>query len=130
MKPLPGAALLEYDQRFAVLSPRQFVPYDLDEPDDFPEALKEIFDVAVVDPPFLNEITNRKLSQTLRQILNPKGKLVVITSTSVEDVLYKLYDTTPLGPLRKTSIDVEHGRLANDFACWGSWEGAEALGKD
>jgi len=45
------------DQRFAVLAPEQYVPYDLDEPDNFPVQLKESFDLAVVDPPFLNEVS-------------------------------------------------------------------------
>jgi len=57
MKRLENAKLLEFDQRFAVLSPKQFVPYDLDEPDDFPESLKESFEIVVVDPPFLNEVS-------------------------------------------------------------------------
>ena len=55
-KRLDNAMLLEYDQRFAVLSPKQFVPYDLDEPDIFPESLKGSIEIAVVDPPFLNEV--------------------------------------------------------------------------
>ena len=55
-KRLDNAMLLEYDQRFAVLSPKQFVPYDLDEPDVFPESLKGSVEIAVVDPPFLNEV--------------------------------------------------------------------------
>lgn len=36
----------------------------------------------------------------------------------------------PLGPLRETALSVEHGRLANDFSCWGSWDGAERFGED
>ncbi|KAF8972508.1 putative N6-adenine methyltransferase-domain-containing protein [Flammula alnicola] len=130
-KRLEGARLLEYDQRFAVLSPKQFIPYDIDEPEDVPESLKGAVEIAVADPPFLNEVTNTKLRQTLRQILHPtKGKLILLTSTSVEDIIQKLYDSPPVGPLRRTSIDIEHGRLANDFACWGSWEGAEDLGRE
>ena len=77
------------------------------------------------------QITNTKLEKTLRQILNPNnGKFLIITSTSVEDALHKIYDRPPLGPLRKTMIDVEHRQLANDFACWGSWEEAKDLGRD
>ncbi|KAF5338225.1 hypothetical protein D9758_012860 [Tetrapyrgos nigripes] len=129
--PQKNTYLLEFDQRFSVLAPKLFIPYDLDEPDDFPNTLREKVDLAVVDPPFLNEITNQKLSQTLRQILHPtRGKLLVITSTSVEPVLFKVYSDAPLGPLRKTALNVEHGQLANDFASWGSWEGAEKFGAE
>ncbi|KAL0578838.1 Protein-lysine N-methyltransferase efm5 [Marasmius crinis-equi] len=123
------AHLLEFDSRFSVLDPKRFVHYNLDEPDVFPEGLRGKVDIAVVDPPFLNEVTNRKLATTLRQILNPEqGKLIVITSTSVEDVLRQTYSEHPLGPLRRTVVEVEHGQLANDFACWGSWDGAEVFG--
>lgn len=56
MKRIDNAKLLEYDQRFAVLSPKQYIPFDLDEPDDFPESLRGSVELAVVDPPFLNEV--------------------------------------------------------------------------
>ncbi|KAF8060845.1 putative N6-adenine methyltransferase-domain-containing protein [Lyophyllum atratum] len=127
--PLEGARLLEFDQRFNILAPSKVIRYDLDEPDVFPENLRGAFDVVVVDPPFLNEATNKKLIQTIRQIIHPKhGKLILITSTSIEDILHRLYDNPPIGPLRLTSLDPEHGGLANEFACWGTWEGAEDLG--
>jgi hypothetical protein len=148
-KRLENTMLLEYDQRFAVLSPKQFIPYDLDEPDIFPESLRGSVELAVVDPPFLNEVnhtciflerlanfffakvTNRKVVQTLRQILHPtKGKLFLITSTSIEDILYKLYDSPPLGPLKRTTMKIEHDKLVNDFALWGSWDGAKTLCMD
>lgn len=57
MKQLENAILLEYDPRFAVLSPKQFIPYDLDEPDIFPKSLEGSVELAVVDPPFLNEVS-------------------------------------------------------------------------
>lgn len=77
------------------------------------------------------QVTNRKVIQTLRQILHPtRGKVLLLTSTSIEPTLHKLYAEAPLGPLRKTALTVEHGKLANDFACWGSWDGAEDFGKN
>jgi len=67
----------------------------------------------------------------LKAILHPKnGKLLLITSTSIESTLHDLYAEAPLGPLRQTALTVEHGQLANDFACWGSWSGAEEVGKE
>ena len=65
MKRLDNAMLLEYDQRFAVLSPKQFIAYDLDEPDIFPESLKGSVELAVVDPPFLNEVNHTTQSKNL-----------------------------------------------------------------
>lgn len=74
--------------------------------------------------------TNTNIVKTLRQIMRPSGKMLLLTSTSVTPILEKLYDSAPLGPLRMTKIKVEHGQLRNDFACWGSWEGAEELGAE
>ncbi|KAJ6474469.1 putative N6-adenine methyltransferase-domain-containing protein [Mycena vitilis] len=126
--PLKNARLLEVDGRFAVLTPRHYVPYDMEEPTTLPAYLKDSVDIAVLDPPFLNEYTNANIVKTLRQIMRPSGKLIVITSTSVSDILDKVYDSPPLGPLRKTGIEVQFGQLRNDFACWASWEGSETLG--
>ncbi|KAJ7088215.1 putative N6-adenine methyltransferase-domain-containing protein [Mycena crocata] len=128
IRPRKNARLLEFDGRFSVLAPRQYVPYDMEEPTALPAHLSGSVDIAIVDPPFLNEYTNTNVVKTLRQIMRPTGKLLVITSTSVTPVLEKLYDAAPLGPLRMTQIEVVHGQLRNDFACWGSWEGAEELG--
>ena len=50
------AHLLEFDSRFSVLDPKRFIHYDLDEPYVLPEGLTGTVDIAVVDPPFLNEV--------------------------------------------------------------------------
>ena len=47
---------MEYDRRFELVAGRRFIRYDLDEPDAFPEELRGSLEVAVVDPPFLNEV--------------------------------------------------------------------------
>ncbi|KAJ6620152.1 putative N6-adenine methyltransferase-domain-containing protein [Mycena sp. CBHHK59/15] len=131
IRPLKNARLLEIDGRFAVLSPGHYVPYDMEDPTALPAYLNESVDIAVLDPPFLNEHTNTNIVETLRQIMHPsQGKLIVLTSTSVESILERLYDTAPLGPLRRTGIEVGHGQLRNDFGCWASFEGLEELGND
>lgn len=61
--PLKGAKLLEVDQRFNALAPNQFIPYDIDDPDIFPESLRGKVDIAVVDPPFLNEVRSSSASR-------------------------------------------------------------------
>lgn len=52
--------LLEYDQRFAVAAASSggghFVHYDLEE-DNIPDTIKETVELAIVDPPFLNEVS-------------------------------------------------------------------------
>ena len=119
--------------------------YDLNEPDNLPTDLLGSVDLAVVDPPFLNEVrartrelptlspkvacqvTNRLLAQSLRTLLKPKGRLVLITSPSVES-LPRIYDQAPLGPLRRSPLTVQHAGLRNDFVCWTSWAGGERFG--
>ena len=128
--PLPGARLLEYDQRFSFLAPSQFIPYDINHPDKVPEQLIHSFDIIVADPPFLNLETNEKLAVTVDKVLKPDGKLMMITSPSVEEVLEKVFAVPPVGPLKRTRLEVKHGQLANACACWGSWDGAEDFGSE
>ncbi|POY74161.1 hypothetical protein BMF94_2735 [Rhodotorula taiwanensis] len=122
--PLRDAWLWEYDTRFKLVAGDKFVHYNLEEPEAYPEELRGTVDIAIADPPFLNEVTNRYFATTLRSLLKPNGKLLLLTSTSVSSVLPKVYTEAPVGPLRRTTVEVEHagGRLQNDFACWASWE--------
>ena len=123
--PLPGARLLEVDQRFGILAPSQYIVYDIHHPERVPEQLINSFDIIVADPPFLNLDTNEKLVKTVNKIIKPDGKFLILTSPSVEDVLEKVYAAPPVGPLKRTPLVPKHGQLANAFACWGSWDGAE-----
>ncbi|TFK28367.1 hypothetical protein FA15DRAFT_58970 [Coprinopsis marcescibilis] len=131
--PLRNAKLFEYDERFAVLAPKQFVFYDLDDLEGtLGDTWKEHFDFVMADPPFINEVTNIKLANAVSKILRPGGKFLLQTSVHMEDtgVLQKVYGTKPpLGPLVRTAFEVEHKQLANEFASWGNWEGADLFGK-
>jgi hypothetical protein len=53
--------LLEYDRRFAVASASSggghFIHYDLEQ-DNIPDTIKGTVELAIVDPPFLNEVSN------------------------------------------------------------------------
>ncbi|GAA5866073.1 hypothetical protein JCM8547_000586 [Rhodosporidiobolus lusitaniae] len=120
--PLKDVWLFEYDSRFRLFAGDKFVHYDLEEPERFPEELRGTVDIAIADPPFLNEVTNRYFATTLRSLLKPSGKLLLLTSTSVE-ARPRVYDSAPIGPLHETTMEVEHagGRLQNDFRCWASW---------
>lgn len=99
------------------------------EADNIPDTIKGTVELAVVDPPYLNEVTNRHLARGLKELLHPtKGKLILITSTSVT-CLSEVYGSVPqLGPLRLTQLQPEHTGLRNDFACWATWEGGEDFG--
>ncbi|TRM62433.1 putative N6-adenine methyltransferase-domain-containing protein [Schizophyllum amplum] len=128
----PGARLLEVDPRFDLLARSQFVRYDLYAPEKLPEDLRGTVGFAVVDPPFLNEDTNAKVIEALKLLLAPNAKLLILTGTSTEPILERLYNAPPLGPLVRTALEVKHegGRLSNDFGCWGSWPESKDLGRD
>lgn len=83
-KRLDNVMLLEYDQRFAVLSPKQFVPYDVDEPDIFPKSLKGSVELAVVDPPFLNEVNHTSFFLELGLIFWPRSPIARLFERSVK----------------------------------------------
>ncbi|GAA5953445.1 hypothetical protein JCM21900_005666 [Sporobolomyces salmonicolor] len=119
--PLPDVWLLEYDGRFGLVGQEKFVHYDLEEPDKIPQSLRGTVDIAIADPPFLNEITNRHLSSALKHLLKPSGKLILLTSTSVES-RPQIYASPPIGPLHETTLRVEHaGGIRNEFRVWTSW---------
>ncbi|GAA5933445.1 hypothetical protein JCM3775_000696 [Rhodotorula graminis] len=123
--PLSHVYLFEYDARFGLVAGDKFVKYDLEEPDVFPQELRGKIDIAIADPPFLNETTNRYFAQTLNSLLDPtSGKLVLLTSTSTRAFLPSVYTSPPAGPLYRTSFAVEHAgsRLQNEFGVWTSWE--------
>jgi len=129
--PLERTLLFEYDDRFEVLAGNKFVRYDLNEPDAVPEKYKGTVDLAVVDPPYLRTATNENIAKTLSLLLNPNSSRLVIITSSTVPLLAETYASLPtLGPLRRVpQIEVEHeSGLANDFACWGSWDGAEEWG--
>ncbi|KAG8875279.1 hypothetical protein FRB97_005256 [Tulasnella sp. 331] len=80
--------LFEYDERFKTFAGAQYSYYDLHKPlDGLPEDLLGQVDVAVVDPPYLTRETNELVSQTLKALMRKGGKLILLTSQSVEHVL-------------------------------------------
>ena len=118
-----GARLLEYDHRFETFAGSTYIHYNLHEPEEnLPEELLGKVDVAVCDPPFLNAVTNECIVKTLRQLLRPNGRVVLLTSTSVAHLLPEIYDAPPVGPLYETQIKVEHaGGISNAFGLWTNW---------
>lgn len=56
LHPQSNTLLLEYDARFDVLPGSGFVKWDLFDPDRLPESARGTVELAVVDPPYLNEV--------------------------------------------------------------------------
>ncbi|KAK7008092.1 hypothetical protein R3P38DRAFT_3027363 [Favolaschia claudopus] len=102
----------------------------LEEPTSLPAHLAEAVDIAVVDPPFLNEYTNTNVVKTLRQIMKPSAKTYRSNLDIGLGCSRKVVQFPSTRSVTPTKIEVLHGQLRNDFGCWASWEGSEELGAE
>ena len=108
----PGCVLtlLEYDQRFECHS--DFVFYDYNKPLKLPDSLQaNLFDVVVVDPPFLSEECLTKAAMTTKHLA--KDKIILCTGAVMEDVAKQVLDVTPCNFVPKHA-----NNLANEFRCY------------
>lgn len=74
--PLPDAWLWEYDTRFKLVAGDKFVHYNLEEPEQYPEELRGTVDIAIADPPFLNEVSPGSLFSLGAQVLTRRRNLI------------------------------------------------------
>lgn len=139
--------LFEYDQRFASIaknkdgSGTQFFKYDLNFPEKVLESLKGKVDLVVIDPPFLNEVTNELIGKSVKLLLKPPvattgeengGKVLLITGVSIGDQASKYYqdEKDPSTLMKRTKLEVEHeSGLANPFGAWANFDDAENWGE-
>ncbi|XP_033230031.1 EEF1A lysine methyltransferase 1 isoform X2 [Belonocnema kinseyi] len=68
--------LFEYDQRFRAFG-SDYVPYDYNDPLNFPHKLIESYDLVIADPPFLSEECLTKTASTIKSLT--KGKILICT---------------------------------------------------
>ncbi|CAI4224707.1 unnamed protein product [Auanema sp. JU1783] len=105
--------VFEFDDRFRLKYPDEFVFYDYKQPATFPPELKEYFDVVVVDPPFLSDECLVKTAQTVRLLSRPDTKIILCTGSIMEEQALKLMGA------KRTSFNPQHEKnLANEFACY------------
>ena len=106
-----NVALFEFDKRFSIFEDA-FNFYDLNKPLDIDKIHNKKYDIIVADPPFLNEETIHKVSETMRLISNENGIKIFITGIQVEDSIIKEFPE-----LKLTNIKIEHDkkRLQNPF---------------
>ena len=80
---------------------------------------------------FLNAQTNERIATTLRLILRPDARFVLLTSVSVADALPSVYASPPVGPLhRAPGLHVEHaGGIQNAFGAWTNWVAGDDFGR-
>lgn len=103
--PLRESRLLEFDRRFALLASKHFVHYDLDEPDKLPAELLGSVDIAIVDPPFLNEVRRGENSY-------PDPALTLLRATDHEPQPRK--DALAHPPPHQRSTPPHHQQLRYD----------------
>ena len=106
-----NVALFEFDERFSIFKDA-FNFYDLNKPLDIDKIHNKKYDIIVADPPFLNEETIHKVSETMRLISNENGIKIFITGIQVENSIIKEFPE-----LKLTNIKIEHDkkRLQNPF---------------
>lgn len=122
--------LFEYDKRFAYYKHEvrflrfffqkpythlvfsiQFVFYDANDPESVPN---ELFDVLIIDPPFLSEEIFTKVAKTISIIAAPGCKLIFCTGAVMEDTIRKLWENSN-NPIYQSEFIPQHPRLQNDF---------------
>ena len=106
-----NVALFEFDKRFSIFGDA-FNFYDLNKPLDIDNIHHNKYDIVVADPPFLNEETIHKVSESMRLVSNENGLKIFITGIQVEDSIIKEFPE-----LKLTNIKIEHDkkRLQNPF---------------
>ena len=106
-----NVALFEFDKRFSIFGD-DFNFYDLNKPLEIDKIHHKKYDIIVTDPPFLNDETIHKISETMRLVSNEKGLKIFITGIQVEESIIKEFPE-----LKLTNIKIEHDkkRLQNPF---------------
>ena len=106
-----NVALFEFDERFSIFKDA-FNFYDLNKPLDIDKIHHNKYDIIVADPPFLNEETIHKVSESMRLISNENSIKIFITGIQVEESIIKEFPE-----LKLTNIKIEHDkkRLQNPF---------------
>ncbi|EKE38312.1 hypothetical protein ENUP19_0078G0013 [Entamoeba nuttalli] len=106
--------LFEYDTRFQVFG-INFSFYDYKKPTMLKEEYHHQFDLIIVDPPFLSDECDEKVSHTVEFLGKPKNyQLVFLTGKLAEPYLMKYFPGISLTDVR---IEHEH-QLQNSFGCF------------
>uniref|UniRef100_A0A915HKV5 Protein-lysine N-methyltransferase n=1 Tax=Romanomermis culicivorax TaxID=13658 RepID=A0A915HKV5_ROMCU len=110
-----NAYLFEFDRRFEKMYGQNFVFYDYkDCPREKCEHLRGIFDVLLIDPPFLSDECFRKVRQFVNFLSHENSKLIVCSGAIMEDAILELFKANPCQNFRP-----EHVRkLGNEFYCY------------
>lgn len=109
--------LFEFDSRFGLKFPTEFVLYDYKQPTDLPVELLGKFDVIIADPPFLAAECLIKTSHSIRLLGKENVKVILCTGAIMEDYAARLM------AMHRTSFEPKHSNnLANDFSCFANYQ--------
>lgn len=77
------------------------------------------------------QATSRKVAATVKTLLAPEGRMLLLTGRSIADTACAIYKEIAGLELKETALKVEHaGGLANSFGAWASWPNAERFGSE
>ncbi|KAG8239302.1 hypothetical protein J437_LFUL018858 [Ladona fulva] len=106
--------LFEYDERFSKYGD-DFIAYDYNKPLNVPKDFSQIFDVVMLDPPFLSEECLCKVAETVKFLTSKK--IILCTGAVMEELAVNLLN------VRKIAFEPKHkNNLANEFFCYTNFE--------
>ncbi|VDN59362.1 unnamed protein product [Dracunculus medinensis] len=123
-KKCASVKLFEFDERFASKYPREFIHYDYRVPLTIERCYHGIFDVILVDPPFLSEECFINIAQTVKLLKHDiNAKILVSTGIVMESLvrffMYILFQVKQLyNTIRSSFVPTHASKIANEFACF------------
>jgi hypothetical protein len=88
------AKVLDYDRNFA--KDPNYVFYDFNTPLELPADLQGVFDVVVIDPPFITREVWTKYAETARYLLKAGGRLILSSIQENAGLLEELLGVSPV----------------------------------
>ncbi|ODQ67080.1 hypothetical protein NADFUDRAFT_49524 [Nadsonia fulvescens var. elongata DSM 6958] len=122
--PTKNIYLFEIDKRFLLLAgATHFVPYDFNEPLNFPQELLGKFQRILIDPPYLVEYCQAEYRKTVDALVgdnkaHEKYRMTASTGERMHEIIHRLYPGT-----RMTDHVPAHAcGLQNEFSFYASYE--------
>ena len=112
-----SVSVFEFDSRFSVFG-QDFVFYDYRNPLAVPRDLQDMYDVVIVDPPYLEEDCLTKASLTVKLVAKPDAKIILCTGKVMEQLALRLLN------VKLQSFEIRHHRerLSNPFGCFANYD--------
>lgn len=115
---LLSVTLFEFDTRFSRVGD-DFVHYDynLAEQEDYLNDFKGLFDLIIIDPPFLSEECSSKTAKITRKLSKESTKLILCSGLTVKEWAEKYFG------LKFCNFKPQHERnLGNEFVSYANFD--------